>query len=117
MWRWCWTCTHVAWSVAPPRDRRCAPRRETPLGASALHSAGAWGLPVSRGNLLQHRLLQREVGHDPLQACVLAFQFLEFPGLCQFQAAIFLAPAVVGLFRDGRFLQTTDNALPCELST
>ena len=62
------------------------------------------GLQVSRGDVLQHLLLQRQISHQPLQASVFPSPDPSFDQrLIQIEPAIFLAPAVVTLIRDLRF--------------
>ena len=45
-------------------------------------------------------LVSMEVRHEPPQPSVLALQVLHLPGLVDFEAAVLLAPAVVGLLAD-----------------
>ena len=61
------------------------------------------GLEVSPGNVLEDLLIQAEFAHQPLQLAVFLLQFLQPLGLVHLQAAVLLALAVVGLFRDTGF--------------
>src|ERR1039458_2710525 len=61
------------------------------------------GLEVSLRHVLQDLLLQRQFGHQSPQTTVLLLQLLHPPCLFQLQSAVFLAPAIVGLFGDARF--------------
>src|ERR1019366_3154324 len=61
------------------------------------------GLEVSLRHLLQNLLLQRQIRHQPPQASVFLLQLLHPACLFQLQTAVFLAPAIVGLFSDARF--------------
>ena len=45
------------------------------------HTAPSGGSPVSRGHLLEHRLVQGQIGNDALEPGVLPLQFLEPLGL------------------------------------
>src|SRR5918997_780731 len=55
------------------------------------------GSVFSRGGLLEDRLVQLGLGQEPFQAAVLLLQVLEPLRLVELQAAVPLAPAVVGL--------------------
>jgi len=67
-------------------------------------SVAARGFEVSLGGVLQNGLLDGQVSHDALEALILPLQFLQPAGLVALQAAILLAPAVVGDIRDACFL-------------
>jgi transposase-like protein len=55
---------------------------------------GAGALQVSRRYILQDLLLQRELGHQPVELGVLLLQRFEPPRLVQLPTAILLAPAI-----------------------
>ena len=59
--------------------------------------------PLSRVDILEHRLVQAEVGDQLLQSRVLVTQLFQFPDLAGLQAAAFLLPPVEHLFRDVQF--------------
>src|ERR1039457_6560959 len=61
------------------------------------------GLEVSLRHVLQDLLLQRQFGHQSPQTTVLLLQLLHPPCLFQLQSAVFLAPAIIGLFSYARF--------------
>src|ERR1039458_7073781 len=61
------------------------------------------GLEVSLRHVLQDLLLQRQFGHQSPQTTVLLLQLLHPPCLFQPQSAVFLAPAIIGLFSYARF--------------
>src|ERR1017187_6578424 len=60
------------------------------------------GLQVSRGDVLQHLLLKRQIGNKTLQADILAFQVLHPLRLIDLKTAVFLAPAIKTLQRYAR---------------
>ncbi|MGZ6022451.1 MAG: hypothetical protein ACXWLQ_07595, partial [Rhizomicrobium sp.] len=51
-------------------------------------------LQVSRDDILQNLLLEREVGHQPLQTSILRLQDLHPTRLIMIESAIFLAQAI-----------------------
>src|ERR1022692_1516584 len=61
------------------------------------------GLEVSLRHVLQDLLLQRQFGHQSPQTTVLLLQLLHPSCLFQLQSAVFLAPAIIGLFSYARF--------------
>ena len=61
------------------------------------------GLEVSPGDVLKDLLVQAEFSYQPLQLAVFLLQFLQPFRLVHLQAAVFLAPAVVGLLGDAAF--------------
>src|SRR5271156_2942676 len=68
------------------------------------HNAAVPGLEVSRGDVLQHQLIQAQLCYQPLQLRVLLLQILQPPGLVHPQTAILFTPPEVGLLHDSRFL-------------
>src|SRR5271155_1135483 len=68
------------------------------------HNAAVPGLEVSRGDVLQHQLIQAQLCYQPLQLRVLLLQLLQPPGLVHPQTAILFTPPEVGLLHDSRFL-------------
>jgi hypothetical protein len=86
-----------------------------PVGTYDAHSAHAvWhaprrysavrGLKVSRGDVLKNLLVRTQLGNQALELRVLLLQFLQPLGLVHLQAALYLAPAVIGLLCDSSFL-------------
>src|SRR5664280_819587 len=75
-----------------PRDRTSPECPQPPAGA-------VQGLQVSRGDVLEHLLLKRQIGHQTLKTNILALQVLHALCLIDLKAAIFLAPAVITLLR------------------
>ena len=68
------------------------------------HNAVVQGLEVSRGDVLQHQLLQAQLRHQSLQLRVLLLQLLQPACLVHLQPAILLAPSVVRLLHNLHFL-------------
>src|ERR1700722_658824 len=91
--------THVAHS-------RHAHKRGSP------HSAVARGLEVSRGDVLQHQIIQAQVRHQTLQLPVLLLKLLHPLRLVDLQPAILLAPAEICLLHDLRLLARLCSRLP-----
>jgi len=58
------------------------------------------GLTTFFKNVLQHNLVERQIGHQALQLRVLLLQLRQLPGLAGFKPPIDLLPAIEGLFRD-----------------
>jgi len=54
--------------------------------------------------LLEHLLVQGQLGDEPLEAGVLGLQLLESPGLVLLEAAVLVTPAVQGLLADAEAL-------------
>jgi hypothetical protein len=54
---------------------------------------------VSRRDVLEHLLLQREIGHKATQPSVLALQLLQAFGVLKLQAPILPAPAIMSCLR------------------
>jgi len=65
---------------------------------------GAAGLELSRGHLLENRVVECLVGHQTLQPRVLSLEFLEPLSLIEAQPAVLPAPAVVRLLADAKLL-------------
>ena len=76
------------------------------------HNAVARGLEVSLRDVLQHKLLKAQVRYDALQLRILLLKLLQPPRLVDLQPAILLAPPVVRLVRDRRFLTSQRSRLP-----
>src|SRR5215207_6561344 len=66
---------------------------------------------VSRRDVLEHLLLQREIGHTATQPSVLALQLLQAFGLLKLQAPILPAPAIITLLGDAGLLTGKRQAL------
>lgn len=58
---------------------------------------------ISRGDVLQHQLLQAQFRHQTLQLRVLLLQFLQPPRLVHLQPAVLFPPTIAGLFSDPAF--------------
>jgi protein involved in polysaccharide export with SLBB domain len=71
-----------------PASRSSAPRS----------AVGALGLEVSLGSFSQNQFINREFSHRAFQPAVLALQFLEALRLIDLEPAVFVAPAIIGLF-------------------
>src|SRR5664279_2126889 len=84
-------------------DRHDAPRDRTSSECVQRPAGAVRGLQVSRGNVLDHLLLKRQIGNKTLQADILALKLLHPLGLIDLKAAVFLAPAVVALLLYPRF--------------
>src|SRR5271169_441249 len=76
------------------------------------HNAAVPGLEVSRGDVLQHQLVQAQLSYQTLQLRVLLLQLFQPSRLVDLQTAKLLAPAVVSLFRDPHFLAGLRRQLP-----
>jgi hypothetical protein len=66
---------------------------------------------VSRRDVLEHLLLQREIGHKATQPSVLALQLLQAFGVLKLQAPILPAPAIITLLGDAGLLTGKRQAL------
>ena len=69
------------------------------------------GLDVSPGGFLQYQDVRGLVSHQTLQSTVLLFQFLQTMDLGNFHAAVFPAPAIIGLFADTEMTGSLDDRL------
>jgi len=76
------------------------------------HRAVVQGLEVSRGDVLQHQLVQAKVRYQPLQLRVFLLKLLEPSRLIHLQPAILLAPAVVRLLCNQSFFTCLGRCLP-----
>jgi hypothetical protein len=97
----------MALSAAVLPDQLARPPLRHPehlLGGARRRGAGEPGSPVSPPQLLQRLDLELLVGHDPLQAGVLALQFLQPLDVVGLQPAVLGAPAVVGRLADLQLL-------------
>ena len=68
------------------------------------------GSEVSRGHLFQNHVVERLVGHQPLQPRVLLLERLQPLRLVEAQAAVLLPPAVVRLLADSQLLADLGRA-------
>src|SRR5262249_11094987 len=88
----------AAWSAAgPAHGRRGAGRRGSVPGGSTPPAAAAGRSPLFFGDLLEHLLVQRQLGDQALQPGILGLQFFESLGLVLLEAAVLVAPAVHSL--------------------
>jgi hypothetical protein len=91
----------IAWTALAPIPGTPGVLRGPESHSSAPRSAvGALGLEVSLGGLFQTQFIKGEVGNDPLQAGVLPLQVFEPLDLIHLEAAVFVAPTIVGLLGD-----------------
>jgi hypothetical protein len=72
------------------------------------------GLKVSPGGFFENGIIQREISDQLLEPRIFLFQLFEPVILFYPHTAIFLAPAVIGLFTDPNFL--TDNCYGSSLA-
>ena len=77
-----------------------------------LRSVVAQGLEVSRGEVLQHKVIQAQVRYQALQLGVLLLQFLQPLRLVHLQPTVLLAPTEVRLLNDTGFLTSQSSRLP-----
>src|ERR1019366_4280292 len=89
--------------TAPTAGTHAAPTTDAAPGHALPRNVAVQGLEVSLRHLLQNLLLQRQIRHQPPQASVFLLQLLHPACLFQLQTAVFLAPAIVGLFGDALF--------------
>jgi hypothetical protein len=82
------------------------------VSAAILRLQKRSGPYISRGDVLQHQLVQAQFGDQSLQLRVLLLQFLQAPRLVYLQTAVFLTPPEVGLLRNTGFLR----CLRCRLA-
>jgi hypothetical protein len=74
--------------------------------------AGGQGLEVSRGDVLQHQLLQAQLTDQPLQLRVLRLQLLQPSSLIHLQATVLFAPSIKRLLRDLSLFTRQNSRLP-----
>src|SRR5262249_4850013 len=101
----------AGWSaVAPAPGRRDVGRpRKSPAGGG--RPAGAGGRsPLFFGDLLEHLLVQGQLGNEALEAGVLGLQLLEPLGLVGLHPPILVAPAVQGRLADTELLADLGEA-------
>jgi hypothetical protein len=67
------------------------------------------GLTTFLGDLLEHLLVQGQLGDEALEAGVLGLQLFEALGLVGLEAAVLVAPAVEGLLADAELLADLDG--------
>lgn len=82
-----------------------------PDGLDRLLASVARGLQVSRGDVRQHLLLQRQARQEAAQPRVLALKVLHPACMIDLQAAVLLALAVVALLGDLRLVACERQAL------
>src|SRR5271169_3148085 len=98
-----WWCI-VASRVAGRRSgRHDVPRDCTSPECPGLPGGAARDLQVSQGNVLEHLVLQRQIGNKALQTDVLPLQLLHPLGLIKFKPAVLLSPSIITLLRNSGF--------------
>ncbi|MBA7496248.1 hypothetical protein ES702_06847 [subsurface metagenome] len=60
------------------------------------------GSEISPVGLLKYGIIQGEIGHQPLQPCILLLKLLQPLGLINPHAAILLTPSTISLCRDAQ---------------
>src|SRR5208283_368793 len=95
--------TAASLATAPTAGKHAARKIHTADEHALPRNVAVRGSEVSRGHVLQHLLLQRQLGHQSPQTTILFLQLLQPSRLLQLQTAILLAPAVVALFFDAGF--------------
>jgi diguanylate cyclase len=83
--------------------RRGVRRDRTSLECPRPPAGAVRGLQVSRGNVLEHLLLQRQIGDETLEADILPLQVLHPLRLIELKTTVFLPPAIVTLLRNSGF--------------
>src|SRR5262249_48781274 len=78
-----WSCG--TGKSAPPRHRACAS-----------------GSPFFSEQILEHHLVEREVGHEALELRVFLFELPQVPHLADAHAGVFALPDVDGLLADAQ---------------
>ena len=86
--------------TALPSHRRSVRRRGITSSASKPPLCAWQGLVVSPDDFLEHRFTEGEVCKQLFQVGVFCFDFFELSGLIDFETAVYLTPAVIGLFTD-----------------
>src|SRR5437868_6219458 len=95
--------------------RRLCVERGCPTTVQAQRtSASGKGLVFSPEGFLQDQLVERQLGHRPLEPAVLLLHFLEALGLVELQTAVLAPPAIIALLRDAE--ASTDRANRLTLS-
>jgi len=72
----------------------------------------AWPSSTPRDDILQHRLIQAEVGHQPFELRVLIFKLSQPPHLRRHQASVFLASVVERRLAVPALRHTSPNDFP-----
>jgi hypothetical protein len=79
-----------------------AQRPLVPASLASLSVSASPGSGVSRGRLLQDRIVQRQISHQLLQPAILSLQLLEPLSLVHMKTSILLLPPLVGVLRDSQ---------------
>src|SRR5271165_3906339 len=87
-------------ATAPTAGTHAAPITDGAHRHAVPRNVAVRGSEVSRGHILQHLLLQRQLGHQAPQTAILFLQFFQPARLFQLQPAVLFAPAVVSLLID-----------------
>src|SRR5262249_12590755 len=90
--------------AAPAPGRPGAGRRRRPRPGARPPAGTGPGSEVFSGDLLEHLLVQGQLGDQALQPGVLDLQLSEALGVIALEAAVALLPAVVGRLADGELL-------------
>src|SRR5277367_3508002 len=83
-----------------------------PVSDQPLHLQKRSGPYISRGEVLQHQLVQTQLRNQTFQFAVLLLQFLETSRLIYLQAAVLLPPSEVGLLHDPCIFACLRSCLP-----
>ena len=83
--------------------RRGVPRGHISPECCRPPAGAARGLQVSRRNILEHLLLERQIGDKTLETDVFPLEILHPLRLIKLKPAVFLSPAIVTLLRNPGF--------------
>src|SRR5262249_10700512 len=97
-------------AAGPARGRRGAPRRRSAPGGGARPAAARRRSPLFLGDLLEHPLVQGQLGDEALQPGVLGLQLLKPLGLVGLEAAVLVPPPVQGLLAHAEALADLGEA-------
>src|SRR5271169_1853945 len=86
-----WWCNAAFRAADRQFGRHDAPRDRTSRECVQRPAGAVRGLQVSRGNVLEHLLLKRQIGNKTLQANILALKVFHPLRLIDLKTAVFLA--------------------------
>src|SRR5262249_43953603 len=101
---WPWAVAAGSSGAGPARGRPAAPTPRTGPGGGAPPAAAGPRSPLFLHDLLEHLLVQGQLGDETLEALGLDLQLLETLGVVGLHAAVLSAPAVERLLADGQLL-------------
>src|SRR5688572_17874477 len=90
-----WRCIAASRAAGRRSGRPGAPRDRISLECLRPPAGADRGLQVSRGNVLKHLLLERQIGNKTFEPNVFPLQILHPSGLIELKTAVLLAPAIV----------------------